>query len=133
MTHEGAAGQQRKGAAMKALMTLGVAAAMVGLLAAGAPLRADEEDCETVLRDLTEAIEIAAKNFDTMMDELKKMVSQSTDDKTRAVIKNRFCSATGELLGTTRAARAVAGECPKQTVSLPAIKDLETAINDTCK
>jgi hypothetical protein len=137
MTHEGAAGQQQKGAAMKALMTLGVVAAMVGLLAAGAPLRADEEDCETVLTDLTEAISIANKNFETMMDELKKM-SQSADSKTRATIKNRFCSASGELLGTSRATRAVAGECgPKHSGDLAAfdksIKEMETAIDDTCK
>jgi hypothetical protein len=123
---------------MKRLMTGALAIALIALLATGAPLRADEEDCETVLNDLTEAIAIATKNFETMVEELKKMMGQSADDKTKAQVKNRFCSASGELLGTSRATRAVAGECgPKQAASLASydksIEEMQTAVTGTCK
>src|SRR5262249_18746077 len=127
-----------KGTAMKALTTGVLALALVALLATGAPVRAEQEDCENVVNDLNEAISIAAKNFDTILDELKQMMSQSADDKTKAKVKNRFCSASGEMLGTSRAARAVAGECgPAQTDALAtldkSIKDVEAAIDTTCK
>jgi hypothetical protein len=123
---------------MKASTTGVLAIALVALLAIGTPARAAEEDCETVLNDLNEAIDIATKNFETMLDELKKMMGQSADDKTKATLKNRFCSASGEMLGTSRAVRAVAGECGgKQNDAIAtlekSIKDAEAAIDSTCK
>jgi hypothetical protein len=123
---------------MKALTTGVLAVTLAALLATSVPVRAEEEDCETVLNDLNEAIDIATKNFETMMDELKKMMSQSADDKTKSTVKNRFCSASGEMLGTSRAVRAVAGECGAKGTSAAAtldksIKDAEAAIESTCK
>ena len=114
------------------------AVALVALLAVGAPLRADEEDCETVLKDLTDAIEIATKNFETTMGELKKIMSEGADDKSKAKVKNMFCSASGEVLGTSRVTRAAAAECgPEQKAALASldksIKEMETAIDGTCK
>jgi len=43
-----------KGTAMKASTTGVLAIALVALVATGAPVRADEEDCETVINDLHE-------------------------------------------------------------------------------
>ena len=123
---------------MKSLKAGVGAIVVVVLLAIAAPSRADEEDCKTVINDLNDTIEIATKNFQTMLDDLKNMMSQSADDKTKATVKNRFCSASGELLGTSRATRAVAGECgPTQSASLASldksINDMESAIDGTCK
>jgi hypothetical protein len=50
---------------MKQFATATAATALIALLAAGAPARA--EDCETVVTALTEAVAIATKNFETTM------------------------------------------------------------------
>jgi len=123
---------------MKALTRAAAALVLVGLLAGSAPLRAEEEDCVNVINDLNEAISILTKDFETMLDELKKMMGQSSDDSTKATVKNRFCSASGELLGASRATRAVVAECgSNQAASLgsldKSIKDMESAIAGTCK
>jgi len=122
---------------MQALMTAVVVTALMGFFAAGAPLRAGD-DCDTVVKSLEEAVSIAAKNFDTTMDELKKTMSEGADDKKKASVKNTFCSSSGEVLGTSRASRAVAGECGEnQRAALASldksIKEMETAIDGTCK
>jgi hypothetical protein len=121
------------------MIRLMMAAAMLtGILATTMPAAADEEDCETVVNALNEAMSIGNKNLDATLDELKKTLSQPTDDKAKAAVKNKFCSASGELLGSSRAIRAVAGECgPKQRAALAsldkAITEMETAIDGTCK
>jgi hypothetical protein len=123
---------------MKLLSTASGALVLCGLLAVAAPLRAEEEDCKTVINDLNDTLGIAHKNFETMFEDLKKLMAQSADDKTKATVRNRFCSASGELLGTSRATRAVVGECgPDLAASLAgldkSIKDMETAVEGTCK
>jgi maltooligosyltrehalose synthase len=114
---------------MKVLARAAMATALVGLFAGCTPSGA---------ADLTEAVSIAHKNFDTTMDELKQTMSQSADDKKKASVKNTFCSAVGELLGASRASRAVAGECgANQRAALAqfdkSIKEIEGAIDSTCK
>jgi hypothetical protein len=113
------------------------AAALTGMLAAAVPAAADEEDCETVVKAVTEALAISAKNFETTMAELKETMSKSSDDKTKAAVKNKFCSAGGEMLGTTRALRAVAGECSKDRSALAALDksvgEIDTAVDGACK
>jgi hypothetical protein len=123
---------------MMRLMTAVAATALIGLLAMAAPSRADDDDCETVVNALNEAMSIGNKNLETTMDGLKKTMSQSADDKTKAAVKNKFCSASGELLGTSRAIRAVVGECgAKQRAAIASldksINEMETAIDGTCK
>jgi hypothetical protein len=123
---------------MKLSSTAAGALILCGLLVVTAPLRAEEEDCKTVINDLNDTLGIVAKNSQTMLEDLKKVMSQPADEKTRAMARNRFCSAGGELLGTGRAHRAVAGECaPDQAAALAAldksIKDMETLIAGTCK
>jgi hypothetical protein len=121
------------------MLRLMMASAMLtGILATTMPAAADEEDCETVVTALNEAMSIGTKNLETTLDELKKTMGQSADDKTKAAVKNKFCSASGELLGTSRAVRAVAGECgPKQRAALASldksITEMETAVDGTCK
>jgi hypothetical protein len=122
---------------MMRLMTAVAATALFGLLAMAAPSRADD-DCETVVNALNEAMAIGTKNLETTVDELKKTMSQSADDKAKAAVKNKFCSASGELLGTSRAIRAVVGECgAKQRAAIASldksINEMETAIDGTCK
>jgi hypothetical protein len=122
---------------MKQFATAMAATALIALLAASAPARA--EDCETVVTALTEAVAIATKNFETTMDELKQIMSQgAADDKKKSTVKNLFCSASGEVLGASRATRAAAGACGEAQKSALAqfdksIKEMETAIDGTCK
>ena len=121
---------------MKLFITAAAATALVAALAAAVPARA--EDCETVVTALNEAVAIATKNFESTMDELKKIMSGAADDKKKATVKNLFCSASGEVLGASRATRAVAAECgPDQRRALASldnsIKEMETAIDGTCK
>jgi|307.fasta_scaffold354356_2 hypothetical protein len=123
---------------MQVMMKAAVAAGLLGLAAAATPLRADE-DCDNVIKALNEAVSIASKSFDTTMDELKQAMSQGpADDKKKASVKNTFCSAVGEFLGTSRASRAVAAECgASQRAALAqfdkSIREIETAIENTCK
>ena len=120
---------------MKQFATAMAAIALAAVLAAGAPARA--EDFETVVTALTEAVAIASKNFETTMDELKQIMSQGADDKKKATVKNLFCSASGEVLGTSRATAAAAacGEAQKSALAQfdKSIKEMETAIDGTCK
>jgi hypothetical protein len=123
---------------MKRLMTAAAVTALIGLLATAAPSRADE-DCDTVVKAVTEALSIAAKNFETTMDELKQTMSKpAADDKAKAAVKNRFCSSGGEMLGTSRALRAVVGECSEgQRAPLASldksVNEIETSIDGACK
>ena len=81
------------------------------LITAAAPLFADE-DCDNVTKALEEGVAISLKDFETTMADLQKTMSQPADDKKRAAVKNTFCSASGEFLGFSRAARAQAPQCP---------------------
>jgi hypothetical protein len=116
--------------------TVALTSAMCAVLLT-APARAEE--CETVITALNEAVGLATKNFESTMADLKKLAGQgAADDKQKATIKNMFCSASGELLGTSRATRAVAGECgegqKKDLASFDkSIKEMETAISGTCR
>jgi hypothetical protein len=121
---------------MKALMTAVATAALIGALATGGRSQAGD-DCDTVVKSLDDALSITVKNFDTTMDELKKIMAQPADDKSKVTVKNKFCSASGEVLGTSRAARAIAGECSTAGPAIASldksIKEMETAIDNTCK
>jgi hypothetical protein len=120
---------------MKLLIMAAVAAALCGVLAAPAPLFADE-DCDNVTKALEEGVAISLKDFETTMADLQKTMSEPADDKKKAAVKNTFCSASGEFLGFSRAARAVASICAsKQRSALAAfdksIKEMESTLN-TC-
>jgi hypothetical protein len=119
------------------LWTAVIAAAL--LLTANAPARADE-DCDTVVKALEDAQLVATKTLDQTMEDIKKATSEAVDDKKKTSVKNSFCGASGEYLGTTRAFRAVMAEClegGKRRASLSSldksIKEMETAIANTCK
>jgi hypothetical protein len=122
---------------MKLLIMAAVAAALCGVLAAPALLFADE-DCDNVTKALEEGVAISLKDFETTMADLQKTMGEPADDKKKAAVKNTFCSASGEFLGFSRAARAVASICAsKQRSALAAfdksIKEMETAVDKTCK
>jgi len=122
---------------MKFLIMAAAAAALLSVLAAPAPLFADE-DCDNVTKALEEGVAISLKDFETTMADLQKTMREPADDKKKAAVKNTFCSASGEFLGFSRAARAVASVCAsKQRSALAAfdksIKEMETAIDKTCK
>src|SRR5262249_36233301 len=72
-------GTDRRDTAMKLFITAIAVTALIAALAAAVPARA--EDCETVVTALNEAVAIAAKNFESTMDELKKIMSGGADDK----------------------------------------------------
>jgi len=111
---------------MKASTMAAAATVLVGILAAGTPVRADE-DCDNVVKALEDTQLVATKTVDQTMDDIKKATGT-------------FCSVSGEYLGTTRAFRAVAAECltgNKKSSTLASldksIKEMETAIEGTCK
>jgi hypothetical protein len=109
---------------MTRLMSAAAAAALIGLLASGALLRADE-DCDTVVKSLNEALQIALNNYKATLDELKN----------KPAVRKAFCSASGEYIGTARVFRVVAAECRKgDLVELDkAIKGLDDLVDNTCK
>ena len=109
---------------MKRWMWAAAATALIGLLATGAPLRADE-DCDTVVKSLNEVLQIALNNYKATLDELKN----------KPAVKNAFCSASGEYIGTARVFRVVAAECRKgDLVELDkALKGLDDLVDNTCK
>lgn len=124
---------------MKALSMLVTAAAVAGLLVSAQPARSGD-DCDTVMDSLKEEVEIATKNFDASMEDLKKTMTPAADDKKKASIRNIFCSISGEYLGTARAFRAVSAECvgaDKKAATLAAldqsIKQIELSLELTCK
>jgi len=122
---------------MKVLIAAAAAAALLGLLAVPAPLLADE-DCDNVTNALEESVAIALKGFEQTMADLDKTMNGPADDKKKASVKNTFCSASGEFLGVSRSARAVANVCAgNQRSALAAfdksIKEMERAIDNTCK
>ena len=93
-----------------------------------------------MVKALEDAQLVATKSLDQTMDEIKKTTAEPADDKKKAAVKNTFCSVSGEYLGTTRAFRAVIAEClqgNKKTATLASldksVKEMETAIDNTCK
>jgi hypothetical protein len=125
---------------MKTLTTLAAATAMAGLVLMGQPALG-EEDCDTVMDSLKEEVEIATKNLETSMEELKKSMTPDADQKKKASVKNRFCSISGEYLGTSRAFRAVSAICleedskKRETLASldKSIKQMESSLESTCK
>jgi hypothetical protein len=83
------------------------------------------EDCDTVVKSLNEALQIALNNYKATLDELKNKPS----------VKNAFCSASGEYIGTVRVFRVVAAECRKGDLAEldKAIKGLDDLVDNTCK
>lgn len=66
-----------------------------------------------------------------------KTLAGEADDRRKATIKNGFCSASGELLGISRAPRAITAACgPKRPTVLAAIDksigEMDAAIDKTC-
>jgi hypothetical protein len=113
-----------------------VAAALIGLTLSAGPGRSDE-DCDKVVENLEDAVQVATKVLELEMAEVTK--KKPEDDKEKTVLRNKFCSATGEFLGASRVYRAVANECMRgakrrDTVSSldSSIKSLEKSIRDTC-
>ena len=112
------------------------AAVAIALTLAMPAARAD--DCETVLENVEDAVQIATKVLEGNLEYVIKQ--KPTDDKEKASVKSRFCAASGEFLGTSRAYRAIAAECLRgnklrQTVASldQSIKSLEKSIADTCE
>jgi hypothetical protein len=122
---------------MKASQTMAITIALIGGLGMGAPLRADEE-CDNVVKALEEAIGIANRSFEETMNEVQRTMSRGADDKTKATVKNTFCSVSGELLGTSLAFRAITQQCgPARRRALASldksIREMQAAIDGTCK
>jgi hypothetical protein len=121
---------------MRMLLAAFVAAALCALPTVAA--RADDDDCTTVINDINEALEIATKNLQETLSGLKKIMSEGADDRKKLEVKNSFCSASGEMLGTSRALRAVVAVCgPDRRDAIASldksIAEMETSIGGTCK
>jgi hypothetical protein len=126
----------RRGAVMTTHATITAAVAVVLMLTAQ-PVRGDE-DCDSVVETMDGAVQVASKVTDLDMAEITKSKPQS--DAEKALVKNRFCSSSGEFLGISRAYRAVAAEClqgSKRRATLSSldasIKQIEDSIGKTCR
>jgi len=115
-----------------------VAAASLGLLLGAAPVMAD--DCEDVVENVDDAVEIAAKVLENKMAQVTKEKAEAKDEAANAAVKSKFCSATGEFIGISRAYRVVASECltgNKRRNTLASldksIKQLEDSIKPNCE
>ena len=118
---------------MKVLTTAAVAAALV--LATAAPVRV-EEDCDTVMKSLSDALQVGLKSYALQVG-LKSYQATVEEFKAKPAAKNKFCSATGEYVGTSRAFRVVVAECLKDDSRIAeldkAIKELENVVDGACK
>jgi hypothetical protein len=121
---------------MRTRITTAAGAALALMLAAG-PVRGAEE-CDSIIETMDEAVQVVSKVTDLEMAEITK--NKPETDAQKASVKNRFCMASGEFLGTSRAYRAVAAECLQGNkrrstlASLDAsIKQVEDSIAQTCK
>jgi hypothetical protein len=121
---------------MRTTITTAIAAAMA-LVLAGQPVRGDEE-CDSIIESMDEAVQVASKATDMTMAEITKTKPET--DAQKASVKNRFCSASGEFLGISRAYRAVAAEClqgAKRRATLSSldasIKKVEDSVGQTCR
>jgi hypothetical protein len=114
---------------MTSSTTLMTSAVLVALVLAANPARGGD-DCDDVVTDLKEAIEIAAKNYEHSMQEIKNAPSQ-------AAARKHFCAATGEFLGISTAFRAVIRECAAARSAIDSltksIDDIQGNIDKTCK
>ena len=117
--------------------TATAAAAALVLMLAAPPVRAGEE-CDSIIERMDEAVRIASKVTELEMAEITKTKPET--DAQKASVKNRFCSASGEFLGASRAYRAVAAEClqgNKRRATLASldasIKQVEDSIGKTCQ
>jgi hypothetical protein len=115
---------------------IAAAAAILALILSGQPARSDEE-CDTVMENLEDALSIASKAYSLEVDEITKKKPDTDSEKTS--FAKRFCNATGEFLGYARSQRALANEClrgnkRRSTISSleESIKKLEDAISKTC-
>jgi hypothetical protein len=113
------------------------AAAAVALVLAAPPVRGAEE-CDSIIETMDEAVQVAGKVAELEVAEITK--NKPETDAQKVSVKNRFCMASGEFLGTSRAYRAVAAEClqgNKRRSTLAsldeAIKKVEDSIAQTCK
>ena len=72
-----------------------------------------------------EVLQIALNNYKATLDELKN----------KPAVKNAFCSASGEYIGTARVFRVVAAECRKGDIAEldKALKGLDDLVDNTCK
>lgn len=76
---------------------------MFGLLVSGQQALSD--DCDDLVTSVETAVEVASKVLELNMAEITKV--KPPDDKEKATMVNRFCSASGEFLGVSRAYRVV--------------------------
>jgi hypothetical protein len=104
---------------------------------AAPPVRGAEE-CDSIIETMDEAVQVAGKVAELEVAEITK--NKPETDAQKVSVKNRFCMASGEFLGTSRAYRAVAAEClqgNKRRSTLAsldeAIKKVEDSIAQTCK
>jgi hypothetical protein len=112
-----------------------LAAALMVLTAM--PARADD-DCDTAVDNVDDAVQVASKILEAEMAEVTK--TKPANDSERAEMRGKFCSATGEFLGISRAYRSVMADCTtgaKRRNSLAqldeSIRSLQKSIKDTCE
>ena len=122
-----------RGLTMKAM----IAAAAVLLALSGPAARADE-DCDTAVENVDDAVQVASKALQSEMAEIGKQKPENESE--RSAVRKRFCIWSGEVLGISTAYRAVISEgttgSKRRTTSASldqSIASLQKSIKETCE
>ncbi len=113
-----------------ALRAMIAAVAVLAVLSAP-PARADEEDCETAVDNVDDAVQIASKALQNEMAEIGKKKPES--DAERSAVRKRFCIWSGEFVGISSAYRSVIAECTSGSKRRNSIASLDKSIASLLK
>ena len=108
-------------------MTTRIAAAAAVFLMLSGPAARSDDDCDTAIENVEDTVQIATKVLAATMVELTK--TKPDGDKEKQAVKNRFCSASGEFLGVSRAYRSVASDCLRASKRRSTLAALDKSIN----
>ncbi len=115
-----------------------LAAAAAVLLALSAHPARSDDDCDTAVDNVDDAVQIASKALQAEMEDIGRRKPES--DAERAAVRKRFCIWSGEFLGMSRAYRVVVSDCTRGSTrrnslaSLDAsIESLQKSIRSTCE
>lgn len=124
---------------MTIALKITIAALAAVLIVASAPQAwSDDDDCETAVENVDDAVQIASQALQAEMADIGKRKPET--DKEKTALRNLFCISSGEFLGLSRAYRSVLSDCTrgsKRRNSLASLDEsiatLQKSIKQTCE
>jgi hypothetical protein len=117
--------------ARKSALRAMIPAAAVLLVLSAPVVRADEEDCETAVDNVDDAVQVASKALQSEMAEIGKKKPENETE--RAAVRKRFCIWSGEFVGISSAYRVVIGECTTGSKRRDSLASLDKSIGSLLK